>query len=135
MDWFFPVWKNAGETRKYWGRTIRWTSLHPSAEALHRLKYTYDSLSDDCLERLNTISPPKRRTAGENVERDLYALLRDNAPKDDSLQELWDQVNTVPDWVDWEQIERGQEIFYRYGMANLSAVSCHFLHPLRIVVD
>ncbi|KAL1966663.1 hypothetical protein VTN77DRAFT_3860 [Rasamsonia byssochlamydoides] len=122
MDWFFPVWKNGAETRKVWGWTFRWTALHPSAEALHQMKFTYDRLADDCLERLNKISPPKRRTAGETLERDLYALLRDNASRDDKLQELWDQVNTIPDWVDWEQIERGQEVFYRYGMANLSAL-------------
>ena len=49
------------------------------------------------------------------VKRDLYALLRDNAASDPTLNKLWTQVNSVPEWVDWEQIARGQEVFYRYG--------------------
>ncbi|PTU21153.1 hypothetical protein P175DRAFT_0248081 [Aspergillus ochraceoroseus IBT 24754] len=26
------------------------------------------------------------------------------------------EINTVPEWVDWDQIKRGQEVFFRYGM-------------------
>ena len=48
-------------------------------------------------------------------KRDLYALLRDNHSSDPILEELWVQCNTVPEWVDWDQISRGQEVFYRYG--------------------
>jgi hypothetical protein len=32
---------------------------------------------------------------------------------------LLEQAKTVPAWVDWKQIERGQLIFYRYAMANM----------------
>lgn len=39
------------------------------------------------------------------------------------MKELWDQLNTVPDWVDWEQLERGQDVFYRYGGANLTGLA------------
>jgi hypothetical protein len=35
-------------------------------------------------------------------ERDLYVLLRGNANKDPVLEKLWTQVNTVPEWVNWE---------------------------------
>lgn len=28
---------------------------------------------------------------------------------------MWEEINTVPPWVDWAQIERGQDVFYRYG--------------------
>jgi len=48
-------------------------------------------------------------------ERDLYIPLRDNPNKDPVLEKLWTQVNTVPEWVDWEQVKRGQEFFYRYA--------------------
>jgi hypothetical protein len=37
-------------------------------------------------------------------KRDLYALLRDHASDDEKLGELWNEVNTVPHWVDWDQI-------------------------------
>jgi len=29
----------------------------------------------------------------------------------------------VPPWVDWEQIRRGQDVFYRYGGANLTGLA------------
>lgn len=32
-------------------------------------------------------------------------------------------MTTVPDWVDWEQIARGQDVFYRYGGANLTGLA------------
>ena len=32
-------------------------------------------------------------------------------------------VNAVPDWVDWDQIACGQDIFYRYAVANLLGVA------------
>jgi hypothetical protein len=56
-------------------------------------------------------------------QRDLYALLRDNHPSDPKLHELWTEVNTVPTWVDWEQISRGQDVFYRYGGPALTGLT------------
>lgn len=84
------------------------------------------------MNRINEISPPTtsrppRKESGVQPDgkiegttekrpaRDLYALLRDHADSDETLQLLWTEVNTVPDWVDWDQIARGQEVFYRYG--------------------
>jgi hypothetical protein len=55
--------------------------------------------------------------------RDLYAILKANVENDDLLQEFWTDVNTVPDWVDWAQIERGQDVFYRYGGACLTGLA------------
>lgn len=121
------------------------------------LKHSYDVLGEECLQRLNEISPPpnnalprnngqhaakmdqtpeapeeKDRSLGEDKNadkpagpphRDLYALLRDNADKDPKLAELWDEANTVPEWVDWDQIKRGQDVFYRYGSAALTGLA------------
>lgn len=56
-------------------------------------------------------------------QRDLYALLRDNVDADPKLAEMWKQLNTVPEWVDWAQIERGQDVFYRYGGAALTGLA------------
>ncbi|RFU80026.1 hypothetical protein TARUN_2144 [Trichoderma arundinaceum] len=49
----------------------------------------------------------------------MYATLRDHHGNDETLDKLWEEVHTAPDWVDWEQIERGQKFFYRYAPANL----------------
>ena len=106
-----------------------------SPEEMHPLKFSYDVLGEACLNRLDAISPPasgelprnqSRTSAKEGKEeppkRDLYALLRDHASEDEDLKQLWEEVNTIPDWVDWEQIARGQEVFYRYGGVALTAV-------------
>ena len=102
------------------------------------MKFSYDVLGEEALDRLNKISPPPRSAlprnsnkyaeakpasdSGKQAEdpdftpkRDLYILLRDHAHHDETLGKLWREVNTVPTWVDWEQIARGQEVFYRYG--------------------
>lgn len=49
--------------------------------------------------------------------------MKEHAETDETLQKFWKQVTTVPDWVDWEQIERGQDVFYRYGGANLTGLA------------
>ena len=55
--------------------------------------------------------------------RDLYCLLRGNHQSDPKLSQLWTEVNTIPDWVDWAQIERGQNVFYRYGGPALTGLT------------
>ena len=37
------------------------------------------------------------------------------------LEKLWTHVNTVPEWVDWEQAKREQEFFYRYAAPAITA--------------
>jgi hypothetical protein len=111
-------------------------------------KQTWDYIGEKALNRLNEISPPPSRTTRKNTssssnsegkepfpdeekqpapnvkpKRDLYTLLRDHSGEDEVLQQLWKQVNTVPDWVDWEQIARGQDVFYRYGGPVLTGLA------------
>lgn len=108
-------------------------------EQMHPLKYSYDVLADECLNRLDAISPPvtvelprsrvrlpDKEKAEKPVKRDLYALLRDHASEDEKLSQLWEEVNAIPEWVDWEQIARGQDVFYRYGGVALTAVQISF---------
>ncbi|OAL25800.1 hypothetical protein AYO20_10355 [Fonsecaea nubica] len=68
----------------------------------------------------DTTQPP---TPSPRPKRDLYLLLRDHHSSNPKLQELWDEVTTVPSWVDWEQISRGQDVFYRYGAATLTGLA------------
>ncbi|KAK3371687.1 tat pathway signal sequence [Lasiosphaeria ovina] len=57
---------------------------------------------------------PGERGGHHHHHRDLFELLRQHAHRDETLQRLWTEVNTVPEWVDWQQIKRGQHVFYRY---------------------
>ncbi|KAI0973129.1 hypothetical protein F4678DRAFT_428021 [Xylaria arbuscula] len=63
---------------------------------------------------------PTSSSSSDNVKeriprRDLYESIQEYASKDEKIGRLWNEVNTVPAWVDWDQIERGQRVFFRYG--------------------
>ncbi|CAP96410.1 Pc21g15130 [Penicillium rubens Wisconsin 54-1255] len=103
----------------YWGYSFHWTDLHSSADNLKSLIYTCDSLADECVERLNKI-PSDDGADKRPFKKDLYGLLRDHAEEDPKLNELWTEINTVPEWVDWDQIQRGQDVFFRYGLPILN---------------
>ncbi|KAI9695209.1 MAG: hypothetical protein M1820_008845 [Bogoriella megaspora] len=146
MYWVNPFRRKTEKTRTYWGYTFDLTDDHLTLEEIEPLKHSYDVLGEECLERLNQISPPPRSALprnnsqhsqrsgsekpsgdGKSAEaenaRDLYALLRDNVDKDKKLNELWTAVNTMPEWVDWNQIARGQDVFYRYGGAAFTGLA------------
>lgn len=132
-----------------WGYTYELTPEHLTPEQFNPLKQSYDVTGEQVLERLNQISPPARskelpkksvREFSEAVppelhtesdqtqqakvpQRDLYALLRLHAGSDPLLNRFWSDINTVPSWVNWDQIERGQDVFYRYGAANLTGLA------------
>ncbi|PQE05880.1 tat pathway signal sequence protein [Rutstroemia sp. NJR-2017a BVV2] len=135
MAWPNPFRRKDENTRHAWGYTFQWTPEHLTKEQMNPLKMSFDELGSRCIERLDKISPPatgelprnqsrvpQNEKAEPKPKRDLYELLRDNAGEDEDLGKLWKEVNTVPSWVDWEQIERGQEVFYRYGGAILTGI-------------
>jgi len=123
--------RRTGDWRRVYGHDFEWTQHHLTAEQMRPMMFQYDELGSVALEVLDRISPPSLSSwsttrappSGEtNPHRDLYALLKDNASSDETLGRLWEQVNTVPEWVDWDQIERGQQVFYRYGGPAIVAV-------------
>lgn len=77
------------------------------------MRCEWDTLGDTCLECLLAKQMP-----GE----DLYDILQREAriAEPGPVCDLWAQVNEVPVWVDYEQIARGQKVFYRYGGAALT---------------
>ena len=145
MAWPNPFRRRDANTRTAYGYTFQLTEDHLTREQMEPMKFSYDRLGEQAWERLNIISPqpnsalprnsPSRHSStreektaiasGESSEpeRDLYQLLRDNAAKDEVLGKLWEEVNIVPSWVDWEQIARGQDVFYRYGGPNLTGLA------------
>ena len=83
------------------------------------LKWQYDTLGSATLGRLLTL---KQGTAGHQdnpQSADLYTILAANHATDKTLDAFWQEITTVPPWVDWQQIERGQEVFHRYVLANI----------------
>ncbi len=145
MAWPNPFRRRDANTRTAYGYTFQLTENHLTPEQMEPMKYSYDVLGEQALKRLNEISPspnsalprnsPSRHssTNGEKTAstseksseptRDLYQLLHDNADTDEVLGNFWAEVNTVPPWVDWEQVARGQDVFYRYGGPNLTGLA------------
>lgn len=112
-----------GDQVSSWGYSFTWTEDHLPKETIDPLRQQYDTLGAAALERLQAI----RVTAVEESKAkgtpmpssDLYALLRDHHTTDEVLSRFWDDTHTVPSWVDWAQLARGQKSFYRYTIANL----------------
>lgn len=120
--------------KECWGVKFKWTPDHLTPKDLEPLTHTYDTVATEACESLNEISPPsfKNELIREEdsavlekikVRRDLYELLQRHAATDEKLNKLWKEINTVPDWVDWKQLGRGQKVFYRYGGPAITAVS------------
>ncbi|ORX97340.1 hypothetical protein BCR34DRAFT_577993 [Clohesyomyces aquaticus] len=139
-----PFRRRTENTKRCWGYQFEWTADHLTIDEAESLKHSYDVLGEECLDILNTISPPENgalprsnsldvpppiETDAEKKEalpmpqRDLYILLQGHYTEDPKLSQLWEEVNTTPDWVNWAQIERGQDVFYRYGGPALTGLT------------
>ncbi|KAF3025683.1 hypothetical protein E8E14_013950 [Neopestalotiopsis sp. 37M] len=116
-----------------YGYKFKWGPLHQSPEELSRHIHTYDTVAAEALDALDEIVPPAaigpRKDIQEAVEvegkkhRDLFSLVKEHAKTDKRVGRLWDEVNTVPAWVDWEQIDKGQKVFWRYGGPSITALT------------
>lgn len=106
--------QNNNHRKQKWTYDFAWSNKHLSPDTLQPLRYEYDELGAQTLDRLLAI-----KANNPDKKSDLYTLLEQHHTQDKLLGEFWDQVHSVPDWVDWQQIERGQRFFYRYALANI----------------
>ncbi|KAH8153896.1 uncharacterized protein LAJ45_01663 [Morchella importuna] len=119
MSWIHKIaasFSTSGEKPVYYenfGHKVKWSPLHPSHEEAAGLRSRWDKLADESLARLIAIKG----------ERDLYTTLKEEHQNDDVLGQLWTEVNTIPEWVDWEQIQRGQDVYYRYAIAIVAGLT------------
>ncbi|KAL8927156.1 MAG: hypothetical protein Q9172_001480 [Xanthocarpia lactea] len=134
--------KRRQSTCTAWGYTFEVTPQHLTKDDTAKMKMQFDRLGETALDRLNILCPAKTRmqqtvkaseglttdgvrqsSSPQQPKRDLYVLLRDHALADEALGQLWTESNAVPSWVCWDQIERGQEVFYRYGGPALTGLA------------
>ncbi|KAH8693549.1 hypothetical protein BGW36DRAFT_300319 [Talaromyces proteolyticus] len=102
-----------GYKQQKWSYRFIWTDKHLGPDVLKPLRHDYDELGALTVERLLTIKDQ------EGEKGDLYKILEKHHSEDAVLTKFWNQVHHVPKWVDWEQIARGQQVFYRYALANI----------------
>ncbi|KAI1753698.1 hypothetical protein F4782DRAFT_495379 [Xylaria castorea] len=110
-----------GTWHERWGVKFKWTSKHTTPQQLESLIHSYDTVATEAIERLDEIIPPPHAQSPPEADgekrrrRDMYELMQEHAFEDEKIGKLWTEINTVPEWVDWAQIERGQKVFFRYG--------------------
>jgi hypothetical protein len=108
-------------------------------EQMLKLRNSYDTLADKALLQLQvlqsqacqseTAKSTSKTTQAEGCPftepptTDLFTLLQTHHSTDPVLSKLWKDVCTVPEWVDWDQIGRGQDVIYRYGLATLTGLA------------
>ena len=102
-----------GDTIRLWDHQFEWTEHHRSPQQLAPLRHQSDTLADRAFLELNLL--PKQ-DAFTSLER---AILD---PRNTACIELWNEANHVPEFVDWDQIERGQDVFYKYAGAALTGL-------------
>ena len=145
-SWGNPFRRKDENTRTVWGVVTFQLDpkLHLTPAQMEPLKFSYDRLGEQALGRLQALSKKSSQSVAENPPRghgegsrdglppvnepsvakvDLISLLKEHASNDPILGQLWTEVNTVPAWVDWNQISRGQDVFYRYGGPALTGLA------------
>lgn len=88
-------------------------------ERFARLRHEYDQLASDAIDKLYEILSSGVSSGCPVPRSDLFAALEQHHPAHPVLHELWKEIESVPSWVDWDQIQRGQRFFYRYAVANM----------------
>lgn len=126
------------DARNVWGHKFNWTPKHQTGPEINHLLYSYDKLATEALDRLDYFSPPSTKGwkcphGSGPGQRDLYQLLKKYSDSDEVLGQLWKEASTVPEWVDWEQIERGQQVVYQFSGQILFGVS-HTTSPELIIL-
>lgn len=79
--------------------------LQPEQQSFEQLRFSHDNLATEAFEQL---------LGSSTVDRNLYVCLLRQNDSDPSLKAFWSQATTVPPWVDWAQVRRGQLVFNRY---------------------
>ena len=95
-----------GDRYRYWDYDTLWTGDHHSASQLEPLRFLGDDLADNALKDLQI-----------KTGQDAYKVLMAYTMRPESEQEspaprlLLESMTAVPNWVDWEQVGRGQAVF------------------------
>ena len=99
------------------------TELHLSDERKKLMRSSYDQLGHAAMGKLREIANKRMEEIGAteqgHCQTDFYEVLKNYHTEDKVLSRFWREINTVPEWVDWEQLKRGQMFFYRYALANI----------------
>jgi len=109
MAW--PAWfqRKDSNSRNAWGFQFQLSHEHLDAAKMSTMKHSYDLLGEKVFLKLNDISKNLEQAVDRKEDRledtaeprptpkrDLYALLKDHYRNDDTLDQFWAEVNTIP---------------------------------------
>nr|pir hypothetical protein B5O22.200 [imported] - Neurospora crassa [Neurospora crassa] len=136
---------NNPNRKNIWGYTFNWTPSHLTSTDLHPLTLSYDKLTDDCLDEIDALgllssssssSSSSKSSPSQNSHQcplhhyqpiDFLHLLLTHHPSSPSLSTLWTHLTTIPAWVSYPSIVRGQAVFYRYVGPAITSLTFHSL--------
>ena len=104
----------------HYGLTFIWSKLHRTAKQLNVLRTKGDVYADQALlkMRLGPSGDPLDYFQPQKME-----LFDD--PQLKPIHTFHQHLITVPSWVDWDRIKRGQNVFIRYaGGTGMSLLNC-----------
>ncbi|KAJ3079773.1 hypothetical protein HK102_003517, partial [Quaeritorhiza haematococci] len=105
-----------------------WSDRHIPEIYLNALRTVGDDLADDALRAVEgwwaqreeeKKGGGKRKGTQQDSLSLMFRYLRQSAGRRededvDPVRKFMQQVSTVPEWVDWEAVERGQRVFWKY---------------------
>ncbi|EGO56323.1 hypothetical protein NEUTE1DRAFT_83456 [Neurospora tetrasperma FGSC 2508] len=141
---------NNPNRKNIWGYTFDWTPSHLTSTDLHPLTLSYDKLTNDCLDEFDALgltssssssssdpSPSPSQNSHQcplhhhnhhhHQPNDFLHLLQTYHPSSPSLSTLWKHLTTIPAWVSYPSIARGQAVFYRYAGPAITSLTFHSL--------
>ncbi|KAG0229273.1 hypothetical protein BGW42_001667 [Actinomortierella wolfii] len=92
-----------------WGSLVTWSEKHMRARDLEMYRMQGDPLSDEALQALGV---KRHEDAYEALMAYVQRPLEEQ--ESDAPRRFLEEVMQVPDWVDWEQLRRGQQVFWKY---------------------
>ncbi|KAF5677141.1 transcriptional regulator [Fusarium circinatum] len=107
------------ELRTIGNHSFTWTNDHIPKSHTDPLRHECDELGAAAVKEIQEIHSQKKKDGHQVGRADLFETLSHHHSQSQVLSQLWTEVHTVPYWVDWDQIARGQKFFYRYALANL----------------
>ena len=103
--------------------SFHWTPNHLPKEQTDPLRFEHDELGSATVNRIQEIQRREQEARTQqgdpSPKLDMYETLKANHKHDETLHAFWTHVTTVPEWVDWTQLERGQRFFYRHALGNI----------------
>ena len=98
-----------GDIVHKYGQSFIWSNLHQAASELQPLRQLGDPLADELVCTAKPTSTADLLPKLENTIR--------GTEDDACMAPLAKQLMCTPEWVDWDKIARGQQIFVRYAPA------------------